>query len=66
MPATHLRDRFFFALLHDTGCRIGEALGLRHEDIAAAEREITDRAAGERERGAGQVRRRGRSRSAPS
>jgi len=37
---TRLRDRFFFALLHDSGCRAGEALGLRHEDIAAAEREI--------------------------
>jgi integrase/recombinase XerD len=35
-----LRDRFFFALLHESGCRAGEALGLRHEDIAAAEREI--------------------------
>jgi integrase len=35
-----LRDRFFFAVLHETGCRAGEALGLRHEDIAAAEREI--------------------------
>ena len=34
-----LRDRFFFALLHEAGCRAGEALGLRHEDIAAAERE---------------------------
>ena len=38
---TRLRDRFFFALLHDSGCRAGEALGLRHEDIAAAEQEIT-------------------------
>ena len=37
---TRLRDRFFFAVLHDSGCRAGEALGLRHEDIAAAEREI--------------------------
>jgi site-specific recombinase XerD len=37
---TRLRDRFFFALLHETGCRAGEALGLRHEDIAAAEREV--------------------------
>jgi integrase/recombinase XerD len=37
---TRLRDRFFLALLHETGCRAGEALGLRHEDIAAAEREI--------------------------
>jgi integrase/recombinase XerD len=38
---TRLRDRFFFALLHETGCRAGEALGLRHEDIGAAEQEIT-------------------------
>jgi site-specific recombinase XerD len=37
----HLRDRFFFALLWDSGARAGEALGLRHEDIAAAECEIT-------------------------
>ncbi|MDF9279277.1 tyrosine-type recombinase/integrase [Arthrobacter sp. EH-1B-1] len=36
-----LRDRLLFALLHDSGIRIGEALGLRHEDIAVAEREIT-------------------------
>jgi integrase/recombinase XerD len=36
-----LRDRLLFAVLYDTGMRIGEALGLRHEDIAAAEREIT-------------------------
>lgn len=36
-----LRDRFFFALLHETGCRAGEVLGLRHEDIAAAECEIS-------------------------
>ena len=27
-------------MLYDSGCRAGEALGLRHEDIAAAEREI--------------------------
>jgi site-specific recombinase XerD len=38
---TRLRDRFFFALLHETGIRAGEALGMRHEDIAAAEREIS-------------------------
>lgn len=38
---TRLRDRFFFALIYETGCRSGEALGLRHEDIAAAEREIS-------------------------
>lgn len=36
----HLRDRFLFALLWDSGVRVGEALGLRHEDIAAAEREV--------------------------
>jgi integrase len=34
----HLRDRFLFALLYDSGCRVGEALGLRHEDIDAASR----------------------------
>jgi integrase len=38
---TRLRDRFFFAVLHESGCRAGEALGLRHDDIAAAECEIT-------------------------
>jgi integrase/recombinase XerD len=36
----HLRDRFLLAILWDAGLRIGEALGLRHEDIAAAEREV--------------------------
>lgn len=35
-----LRDRFLFALLYDSGIRIGEALGLRHGDIAAAERQV--------------------------
>jgi site-specific recombinase XerD len=35
-----LRDRFLFALLYETGMRIGEALGLRHEDLAAAERAV--------------------------
>jgi integrase/recombinase XerD len=38
-----LRDRFLLALLYDSGIRAGEALGLRHEDIAAAEREVTVR-----------------------
>jgi len=38
---TRLRDRLFFALLYESGCRAGEALGLRHEDIAAAEQEIS-------------------------
>jgi integrase/recombinase XerD len=36
-----LRDRFLLALLYDSGVRVGEALGLRHEDIAAAECEVT-------------------------
>ncbi|MBU3061934.1 site-specific integrase [Nocardia sp. NEAU-G5] len=38
---TRLRDRFLWALLWDSGIRIGEALGLRHEDLAVAERELT-------------------------
>ena len=38
---TRLRDRFFLAVLHEAGFRAGEALGLRHEDIAAAESEIS-------------------------
>ena len=29
----HLRDRLLLGMLLDTGCRIGEALGMRHEDI---------------------------------
>jgi integrase/recombinase XerD len=37
----HLRDRLLFATLFDAGVRIGEALGLRHEDLAVAERELT-------------------------
>ncbi len=37
---TRLRDRFLLALLHESGVRIGEALGLRHEDIAPVEREV--------------------------
>jgi site-specific recombinase XerD len=36
-----LRDRLLFAVLFGTGMRIGEALGLRHEDWAAAERTVT-------------------------
>ncbi len=35
-----LRDRLLFALLLDTGMRIGEALGLRHEDLHVAERQV--------------------------
>jgi integrase/recombinase XerD len=37
---TRLRDRLLFAILHESGMRIGEALGLRHEDITVAEREL--------------------------
>jgi integrase/recombinase XerD len=36
----HLRDRLLFALLLDTGVRIGEALGMRHEDLLIAERQV--------------------------
>ncbi len=35
-----LRDRLLFAVLYDTGLRIGEALGLRHEDWGVAERRV--------------------------
>jgi integrase/recombinase XerD len=38
-----LRDRLLFAILHDTGVRIGETLGLRHEDLAVAEQQLTVR-----------------------
>jgi integrase len=36
----HLRDRFLFALLFETGMRVGQALGLRHEDVVSWERRI--------------------------
>src|SRR6266852_6031562 len=56
---TRLRDRFFFALMHETGCRAGEVLGLRHEDIAAAESDITivsrDNANGSRAKSGGRT-----------
>lgn len=36
-----IRDKFLICLLHETGLRIGEALGLRHEDIhSTGENEI--------------------------
>jgi len=35
-----LRDRFLFALLAETGMRIGQALGLRHEDFVSRRREV--------------------------
>jgi integrase/recombinase XerD len=37
---SRLRDRFLFALLAGTGMRIGQALGLRHEDVVSWERRI--------------------------
>jgi integrase/recombinase XerD len=37
---TRLRDRLLFAVLLDTGVRIGEALGLRHEDVEIAEQQL--------------------------
>ena len=37
---TRLRDRLLFAVLLDTGMRIGEALGLRPEDLGIAERQV--------------------------
>lgn len=39
-----LRDRFLFALLAGTGLRIGEALGLRHEDLDPRRCEVRVRA----------------------
>jgi len=36
----HLRDRFLFALLAETGMRVGQALGLRHSDFVSRKREI--------------------------
>jgi integrase/recombinase XerD len=35
-----LRDRFLFALLFQTGMRVGQALGLRHQDIVTWENRI--------------------------
>jgi integrase/recombinase XerD len=35
-----LRDRFMFALLASTGMRVGQALGLRHEDVVSWERRV--------------------------
>ena len=36
----HLRDQFLFALLAETGMRIGQALGLRHADFVSRKREL--------------------------
>jgi integrase/recombinase XerD len=52
----HLRDRLLFAVLFDSGMRIGEVLGLRHEDLAVAERQVTVTPTGQRQLGPGQGR----------
>ncbi|MGH8886657.1 MAG: tyrosine-type recombinase/integrase [Egibacteraceae bacterium] len=36
-----LRDRFLFALLAETGMRVGQALGLRHADFVSRRREVS-------------------------
>ena len=36
----HARDRFFLALLAETGMRVGQALGLRHADFVSRARQI--------------------------
>jgi integrase len=38
-----LRDRLLFSVLRDSGIRVGEALGLRHEDINARRMELSVR-----------------------
>jgi site-specific recombinase XerD len=58
----HLRDRLVFAVLLDTGVRIGEALGLRHEDMGIAERTV---AVVPRENDNGARAKSGRSRTVP-
>ncbi|MGO9149488.1 MAG: tyrosine-type recombinase/integrase [Acidimicrobiales bacterium] len=49
----HLRDRFLLTLLAETGMRVGQALGLRHEDFVSREKTVrivprTDNANGAR------------------
>lgn len=36
----HLRDRFLLALMYETGMRVGQALGLRHEDFVSRQRKV--------------------------
>ena len=36
----HLRDKLLICMLYETGCRIGQILGLRHEDIETFNNEI--------------------------
>jgi integrase/recombinase XerD len=49
---TRLRDRFLFALLAETGMRIGQALGLRHADFVSRRREVTIVPRGDNDNGA--------------
>ncbi|WP_199565801.1 tyrosine-type recombinase/integrase [Spongiactinospora rosea] len=37
----HLRDRLLMSMMFETGCRVGQALGLRHEDVNTDQRTIT-------------------------
>lgn len=37
---THVRDKFLLTLLFECGIRIGQALGLRHEDLSVEDNEI--------------------------
>jgi integrase/recombinase XerD len=62
----HLRDRLLFAVLFDSGMRLGEALGLRHEDLAVAERQVTVTPRSTTTGPGLRAARPGRSRSAPS
>lgn len=56
----HLRDRFLFALLAETGMRVGQALGLRHADFVSRKREIRIRCPlGQRQRRTSQAADRG-------
>lgn len=54
-----LRDRFLFALLAETGMRIGQALGLRHEDFVSRERRLVIVPRNDNQRRPGQVHQRG-------
>jgi len=47
-----LRDRFLFGLLFETGMRVGQALGLRHEDVVSWERRIEIRSRDDNANGA--------------
>jgi hypothetical protein len=47
-----LRDRFLFALRFETEMRVGQALGLRHEDVVSWERRIEIRSRDDNANGA--------------